>query len=160
MAVRTPMQWSGDRNAGFSDVRPGKLVRPVVEGAYGPNFVNVAAQRHDPNSLLSFMCLLTRRYRECPEFGWGAFEVLDQEHAAVLAHRSVLDDGSLIALHNFGDEAVTVPIRLKDCAPDAVLVDLLREDSTTLDKGRAQLTLEAYGFRWLRVVDPRQRRLI
>ncbi|MDQ1723494.1 MAG: hypothetical protein QOG52_522, partial [Frankiaceae bacterium] len=161
MAVRTPMQWSSDTNAGFSDVARGKLVRPVVEGAYGPAFVNVAAQRHDGASLLTFMCLLARRYRECPEFGWGEFAVLDQPHASVLAHRCVLDDASLVAVHNFGDEFRSVPLRLKDCSADSTLVDLLREDSTAVDdKGRVELTLEPYGFRWLRVVQPGQRRLI
>ena len=55
-----------------------------------PEHVNVADQRHDPESLLSFMKLLVRRYRESPELGWGKFAVLDQPHATVLAHECAL----------------------------------------------------------------------
>jgi glycosidase len=71
LAVRTPMQWSPQPNGGFSSARASKLPRPVVGGAYGPEHVNVAAQRSDPDSLLSFVTLLIRRYRESPELGWS-----------------------------------------------------------------------------------------
>src|SRR3954451_595942 len=58
LAVRTPMQWTADRSGGFSRARPSRLVRPVVEGPFGPEHVNVADQRRDPDSLHSFMTLL------------------------------------------------------------------------------------------------------
>jgi trehalose synthase len=161
MAVRTPMQWTDEDNGGFSPVARRKLVRPVVEGAYGPSFVNVSAQRHDGDSLLAFVQLLIRRYRECPELGWGAFEVLDQPHTAVLAHRCSWDDGQLVALHNLAGEAVTVPLRLDGCDEHTRLVDLLCDGTTSLDeRGRAEIALEPYGFRWMRVNGPGQRRLL
>ena len=58
LAVRTPMQWTAGRNGGFSTAAPSRLCRPVVEGGFGPEHVNVADQRRDPESLLSFMSLL------------------------------------------------------------------------------------------------------
>ena len=68
--------------------RSAKLSGPVTEGGFGPEHVNVADQRRDPDSLLTFVQLLVRRYRECPELGWTPrAEILDQPHAAVLAHR-------------------------------------------------------------------------
>jgi trehalose synthase len=161
MAVRTPMQWTDDVNGGFSPASGRKLVRPVVDGAYGPAFVNVSAQRHDDDSLLTFVQLLIRRYRECPELGWGEFEVLDQPHASVLAHRCSWDDGQLVAVHNLSGEAVSVPLRLADCDERTRLVDLLCDGSTSLDeKGQAAVALEPYGFRWLRVSRPGDRRLV
>ena len=72
-AVRTPMQWSSAKNAGFSKATKRRLPRPVTEGAYGPEHVNVASQRSDPDSLWTFIAQLIRRYRQSPELGWGRF---------------------------------------------------------------------------------------
>jgi hypothetical protein len=133
----------------------------VVGGGYGPEHVNVEAQRRDPDSLLRFMTLLVRRYREAPELGWGELEVLDQPHRAVLAHRLTHDGASTVALHNLGEEAVTLPLALGDVAPGTRLVERLVDGTVELDdRGRATIDLEGYGYRWLRVVEPGDRRLV
>ena len=72
-AVRPPMQWADD--GGFTEADEGR--RPMVEGEWGPQRVNVAAQRRDPGSLLNWFERLIRRRRECPELGFGALTVLD-----------------------------------------------------------------------------------
>ncbi len=119
------------------------------------------AQRRDPDSLLSFVTLLVRRYRECPELGWGAFAVLDQPHAAVLAHSVTWDDACLVAVHNLAGTAVTVPLHLPDLPAGTRLADLLVDGSHDLAQdGSVEVPLEAYGFRWLRVVRPGDRRLV
>ncbi|MGY1720670.1 alpha-amylase family protein [Blastococcus sp. SYSU DS0552] len=159
-SVRTPMQWDDGVNGGFSTAEPDRLPGPVVRGGFAPEFVNVADQRRDPDSLLSFMKLLMRRYRESPELGWGSFELLDQPHAAVLAHRCAWDDGALIAVHNLGAEPCTVPLRLPDLG-GAGLHDLLQEGATPVaDDGAVELALDGYGHRWLRVVRQGSRRLL
>jgi hypothetical protein len=107
------------------------------------------------------MRLLISRYRSCPELGWGDLEVLDQPHASVLAHRTTWEDGSLVALHNLGDEAVTVPLTL-DGVPEegCVLQDLLQPGTTELGAdGGCELQLDGYGYRWLRIHHPEDRRL-
>ena len=160
LAVRTPMQWSTDRNGGFSSARPSKLPRPVVEGAYGPEHVNVTDQRSDPDSLLGFMALLIRRYRESPELGWADLCILDQPYAHVLAHSAAVDDRRLVLLHNFSPDRVTVPLRIEDSDAGFRLVDLLQDGVTTLgDDGRAEVALDGYGYRWLRVMGTESRRL-
>jgi trehalose synthase len=160
LAVRTPMQWTAGKNGGFSTARPSRLPGPVVEGGFSPEHVNVEAQRRDPDSLLAFITLLVRRYRECPELGWGDFEVLDQPHPAVLAHRCTWDEASLVALHNLGPEPLTVPVELAGEQDGALLTDLLCDGDTPLDaKGRAELPRGGYGFRWLRLVREGDRRL-
>ena len=161
LAVRTPMQWTSGTNGGFSRAKAAKLPGPVVTGGYAPEFVNVADQRKDPDSLLSFFRLLISRRKECPELGWGSFEVLEQPHAAVLAHLCSWDDGAHVALHNLGPEPVVVPVDLDGCGAEHLLADLLVEGTTAVDaQGRAELALEGYGYRWLRVVAPGTRRLL
>ena len=161
LAVRTPMQWTSGRNGGFSDAAPSRLAAPVVEGGFAPEFVNVSDQRKDPESLLEFVSLLARRYRECPELGWATFDLLPQPHREVLAHRCSWGDGALVALHNLGPEPRSVPLRLEGCGETHSLVDLLAEGSTPLDgSGAAEIALDGYGYRWLRVVAPGSRRLV
>jgi trehalose synthase len=161
MAVRTPMQWTSGRNGGFSGAQPRQLRRPVVTGGFAPEFVNVADQRHDPESLLAFMTLLVRRYRESPELGWGKLTILDQPHPSVLAHACVWDDGTMVAVHNLGAEPHSVPLILEGCDSSHRLVDLLQDGGTPVsDKGEVELSLEGYGYRWLRVVAKDSRRLV
>jgi trehalose synthase len=158
-AVRTPMQWAPGRSAGFSSAPEDKLVVPLVDGGFAPEHINVEDQRHDQDSLLNFMATLIRRFRESPEIGWGEYGVLDQPHSNVLAHRCTWDDTSLVALHNFAAEPCTVPLELKDLDGDSVLNDLLQPGNTPLEGGRAELNLDGYGYRWLRVTRPEELRL-
>ena len=85
-SVRAPMQWSGEPPRRLLDGRRrAALCRPVVAAeGWGPERVNVAAQRREPGSLLNWMERLIRRRRECPELGWGRCTLLDAGHAAVL----------------------------------------------------------------------------
>ena len=161
LAVRTPMQWTSGRNGGFSDAAPSRLPRPVVEGAFGPEHVNVADQRHDPDSLLAFLTLLIRRYRESPELGWSDVRILDQPLHQVLAHDCVKDDRRLVVVHNLAAQGCSVSLTLGDCPPGTTLVDLLSVGPPieVSDRGAAEITLEGYGYRWLRVVGPDSRRL-
>jgi trehalose synthase len=161
MAVRTAMQWTSERNGGFSTAPPSRMVAPLSADGFAPEYVNVDDQRRDPDSLLAFMSLLIRRYRESPELGWADMTVLEQPCTDVLAHRCSWGDGTMVALHNLGPEPRTVPIQLDDCDDSCRLVDLLQAGSTDVDgSGRAELTLEAYGYRWLRLTRPGQRRLL
>ncbi len=160
LAVRTPMQWTSGRNAGFSTAKPSRLIAPMVDGAFGPEHVNVGDQRRDPDSLLNFMTLLVRRYRQSPELGWSDFEPVDQPHHEVVAHRCRWGDGSMVALHNLSPEPRTVPITLADCDDSCQLVDLLEDGTTRLDaNGAAAFPLAGYGYRWLRVTSPGDHRV-
>ncbi len=161
LAVRTPMQWTSGRNGGFSTAAPSRLTAPVVEGGFAPEYVNAADQRRDPNSLLAFISLLIRRYRECPELGWSSFELLEQPYPEVLAHVCSWDDGALVAVHNLGPEPRTVPLRLGGCDASHHLADLLVDGTTPMDaNGGFSVSLDGYGYRWLRVNSPGSRRLV
>jgi len=161
LAVRTPMQWTGQRNGGFSRAVPSRIRRPLTDGAFGPEHVNVAAQRSDPDSLHAFISLLIKRYRESPELGWADFGVLDQPHRSVLAHECRWDDRRIIAVHNLSPQSCTVPLTLDNCDGTHHLLDLLQDSESVAvdDRGRAEVALEGYGYRWLRLMSRDSRRL-
>ncbi|MEX2583688.1 MAG: alpha-amylase family protein [Gemmatimonadota bacterium] len=157
MSVRTPMQWLATPSAGFSEAPAERLVRPLVEGEYGPRSINVADQRRDPDSLLNFMLRLIRTRKECPEFGSGPGELLETGDPAVLAHRCEWRHGVAIALHNLCGEPRRFTMELSDAALGPLIEVLADSDYSPATPGTMELTLEGYGFRWLRT-DPLRRR--
>jgi glycosidase len=94
----------------------------MTEGGFGPEHVNVASQRDDPESLLAFIGLLIERYRESPELGWADFSVLDQPHRHVLGHECAWDDRRIVAVHNLSPESCSVPLTLDDCDSSVYLL--------------------------------------
>ncbi|WP_411082926.1 alpha-amylase family protein [Streptomyces sp. cmx-18-6] len=154
-AVRTPMQWTADKDGGFSTADAGALPNPVVEGAFGPKRVNVHYQAHDPDSLLGRMRALIERYRETPELAWGAYEVLDADDPGVLAHISSLPEGAVLAVHNFSDRALTATTKVTGLRGGRLLTDVFTGDTVKAAAGGLVRTeLEPYGYRWLRVNTP------
>ncbi|RWZ46065.1 trehalose synthase [Labedella phragmitis] len=159
-SVRSPMQWSDQENGGFSSAPKRKLVTAVTEGGFGPEYVNAAQQRHADSSLFTFIRTLVQAYRNSPEIGWGEFALLEQPHDAVLAHSLRTDTGHLVALHNLGSEAHTVPITLERIEPESRVVDLFHDHVLQPDgKGQLEVPLDGYGHRWFRVVRPGDKRL-
>ena len=154
LAVRTPMQWTSAPSGGFSTATPRRLTRPMPDGVWGPEHVNVSDQRRDPGSLWWFVRSLARRYRQLPESGWATVEVLDHPVPSVLAHVSRCDDWAMLAVHNLGEEGAVVPLTVPGLPAGARLVDVLgdRPDLDVSASGRVEIDLEAYGFRWLLVV--------
>lgn len=151
-AIRTPMQWTAESGAGFSDADPAAFVAPLVRGRFSPRSVNARDQQRDPESLLTWFGQLVRALRECPEIGTGSVEVLDVPlPRSVLAHRFDSDDGSIVALHNLADRAATVDLGRLDGMqgrPWDVFADD-RYDAPTMRL--AGLHLNGWGYRWIRL---------
>jgi trehalose synthase len=158
MSVRTPMQWSDEENGGFSKARPSRLRRPIVEGRFGPLAVNVAAQRRDPDSLLSWMERLIRRRRETPELGWGTWGVVKTNIPSVFAHRCDWEGRTVVAAHNLGEQPCVVRLQLGSVPKDGRLDDLLDDRGATglADDGTLELKMDGYGFRWFRITTSEQ----
>ncbi|HIK33766.1 MAG TPA: maltose alpha-D-glucosyltransferase [Oscillatoriales cyanobacterium M4454_W2019_049] len=111
--VRTPMQWSADRNAGFSRTNPHRLYLPaIVDSEYHYEAVNVEAQRANTNSLWWWMkrLLATRaRYRA---FGRGTFELLYPENRKVIAFIRTYDGEHILVVANLSRFSQTVELDL------------------------------------------------
>jgi maltose alpha-D-glucosyltransferase/alpha-amylase len=149
-AIRTPMQWSTERNAGFSTAA--RLVRPVIaKGPYSYDKVNVEQQRRDPDSLLRWIMRMIRLRKECPEVGWGEWELVSTRSPSVLAMLYRWRGNALLCVHNVGTQPREVSVRVPDEGGD-VLMSLLDDGESRGDEnGRHRLSLEPYAYRWYRV---------
>ncbi|MFC0624623.1 alpha-amylase family protein [Kribbella deserti] len=160
-AVRTPMQWTEGFNGGFSVADPADLTVPMVDGEFGPDNVNVAAQRRDPDSLMSWIRLLIQEYRACPELSWGDCTVLEHDAPAVFAHKSDFEGCTVVAVHNFSDQPAEFTLAVAGAGPGLRLIDLLKVgEAEVADDGTTRLELEPYGARWLRLLRPGDRYVI
>jgi maltose alpha-D-glucosyltransferase/alpha-amylase len=99
--VRTPMQWNGDRNAGFSRSDPQALYLPlVIDPVYHYQAINVEVQRRGPSSLLNWMRRLIAIRKRYPVFGRGTIEFLHPSNLAILAYVRTHEDHIILAVNN------------------------------------------------------------
>ena len=150
--VRTPMQWSGGYNAGFSACDPEQFYLPVIANPlFGYQAVNVAAQRRFPGSLLGWMQRLIRIRKSSPAFGRGTFELLSPGNHRILAFVRAYGPDTIVAVYNLAASA------------QAVALDLARYDRAIpiemfggslfprVGRGEYILTLGAYDFYWFKL---------
>jgi maltose alpha-D-glucosyltransferase / alpha-amylase len=119
--VRTPMQWSGDSNAGFSRAEPARLYSPVsTDAAYHFQSVNVAVQESSESSLLQWVRRLLHLRRKNTAFGRGAFRVLKTSHDSVLAFERTTNESKVVIVANLSRFVAPVHIEMathKGCVP-------------------------------------------
>jgi maltose alpha-D-glucosyltransferase / alpha-amylase len=146
-AIRTPMQWSAEPNAGFSTAA--ELVRPVVDqGAFAYERVNVEQQLRDSGSLLRSMIRMIRLRKQCPEIGWGEWRILPSGARSVLAIEYHWRGSTIVCVHNLSSEPQEAAVR----ADGDLFADLLDVEEIAADaRGVHRIPLEAYGYRWFRV---------
>ena len=146
-AIRTPMQWSTEPNAGFSTAE--KLVRPVIRrGVYDYEHVNVEEQRRDPESLLQWTARMIRLRKQCPEVGWGEWRIVPAGSSAVLAIEYRRRGNAIVCVHNLDDVAHETKLRLGG-GTLANLIDV--EEVHAGGDGIHRVPLEPYGSRWFRL---------
>ncbi|MGB9359494.1 MAG: maltose alpha-D-glucosyltransferase [Acidimicrobiia bacterium] len=148
--VRTPMQWSNDRNAGFSIANPQSLYLPVVvDPQFHYETVNVEAQQANPNSLLSWVRSMIRRRQRHPVFGRGDIEFLSPENEQVLAYLREGEDETILVVGNLSRHSQFVELDLSRFAGHRPTEMLGRTDFPTIGSGPYPLSLGPYGFYWL-----------
>jgi maltose alpha-D-glucosyltransferase/alpha-amylase len=153
LAVRGPMQWSAGANGGFSDAAPKDLVRPATaSGRYGFRKVNVTSQRAERGSPLNWMANLVRARKECPEFGWGTWEIIRSDQPSCFATRSEWEDGGVaIAVHNFSSRPCTATLELPPEEVKSLFHFFGDREYEPFDGKQATVRLEPFGYCWLRV---------
>ena len=113
--VRTPMQWSADRNAGFSDADTAALFSPlIVDPPYGYHTVNVAAEERLPTSLLRWMRRLIAVRQEYKAFGRGTWQALDAANRRVLVFLRRYRDETILCVNNLSRFAQFVELDLSE----------------------------------------------
>ncbi|WP_169947424.1 maltose alpha-D-glucosyltransferase [Microbispora sp. H11081] len=147
--VRTPMQWTPDRNAGFSSCDPGRLYLPVImDPIYGFQAINVEAQQKSASSLLHFTKRMIEIRKRHPVFGLGEFTELNSSNPSVLAFVRELGDDRVLCVNNLSR------------FPQPVELDLRRFEGSTpvecmggvpfppIGELPYLLTLPGHGFYW------------
>jgi maltose alpha-D-glucosyltransferase/alpha-amylase len=155
-AVRTPMQWTPDRNAGFSTADPGKLYLPVIQSiAHNFTAVNVEAQLVQPTSLLHWVHGMLSIRRQHPVFGTGEFVALSTDNDAVLAYLRRSPEETVLCVANLASTPRAVTVRLPDVAGHQLHDIFGGAPFPGVDgHGQVQLTLGSRDFFWLTVTPP------
>ncbi|OQW31071.1 MAG: hypothetical protein A4E19_20565 [Nitrospira sp. SG-bin1] len=147
-AVRTPMQWSSARHAGFSTAAAQVLTVPVVtKGQFSYRRINVDRQVVEQDSTLNIAKRLIRLRRQCPEWGWGMCRVLATGEPGIFAHSCEWKGQRLIAVHNLAEKAASVRL---DREPETTLTPLLPNDCRSHGDSH-RLEIPSYGYGWYRV---------
>ena len=147
--VRTPMQWTPDRNGGFSRADPERLSLPVLMGPlYGYEAVNVEAQQRDPHSLLNWTRRMLAKRQQTHAFGRGTLRFLYPGNRKILAYLREYDGVALLCVANLSNASQPVELDLAFMA-GRVPVELLGGTPfPTIGELPYLLTLPPYGFYW------------
>jgi maltose alpha-D-glucosyltransferase/alpha-amylase len=147
--VRTPMQWSSDRNAGFSRADPAALyLPPIMDPIYGYEAVNVEAQLRSPSSLLNWMRRLIDVRREYRSFGRGSLEFLYPGNRKVFAYLRRYETDVVLCVANLSRAPQPVELALAEFEGRVPIELLGRSSFPPVGKLPYFITLPAYGFFW------------
>ncbi len=150
--VRTPMQWTPDRNAGFSQADPQRLyLPPIMDPIYGYQAVNVEAQHREPASLLNWTRRLIAVRRSCKVFGRGRLEMLHPGNRKILAYVRAFADEAVLCVANLSRSAQPVELDLS-AYKGMVPVEMLGQTAfPPIGELPYLLTVPRYGFYWFRL---------
>jgi maltose alpha-D-glucosyltransferase/alpha-amylase len=153
--VRTPMQWTSDRNAGFSKCDPARLYFPVImDPIYGYQVVNVEAQQSDQSSLLHWTRNMIALRKLFQVFGRGSLTFLNPSNRKILAYLRDLDLGdgtheTVLCVANLSRFAQPVELDLSAYAGMSPVEMLGYVPFPTVGTGSYSLSLAPYSFLWL-----------
>ena len=150
--VRTPMQWTPDRNAGFSNVTPGRLHLPaIMDPVFGFQAVNVEAELENSSSLLHWNRRMIHIRKEHPTFGLGAFSDLGGSNPSVLSYTREFGDDVVLCVNNLSrfPQPVELDLRHFRGAHPVELLGGVRFPA--VGELPYLLTLSGHGFYWFRI---------
>ncbi|WP_053381143.1 maltose alpha-D-glucosyltransferase [Nitrospira moscoviensis] len=150
--VRTPMQWSADRNGGFSKADAAALYLPVIaDSLFGYQTANVEAQQQTPHSLLHWMRRLIAVRKRHRAFGRGTIEFLRPRNEKVLAYLRRHGEDVLLLVHNLAGSAQAVELEIRQFK-GAVPIELFGESRfPAVGEAPYMLSLAPYGYYWFQL---------
>jgi len=147
--VRTPMQWTLDRNAGFSRANPQQLFLPVIQDpVYGFQAVNVESQQNDPSSLLNWTRRIIAVRKQHPAFGRGTMRLLYPLNRRVLAYVREYEGDRILCVANLSRAAQAVELDLSAWRGSVPIELAGRSAFPPVGDLPYLVTLPAYGFYW------------
>ncbi|HTC43548.1 MAG TPA: maltose alpha-D-glucosyltransferase [Steroidobacteraceae bacterium] len=150
--VRTPMQWSPDRNAGFSRADPQRLyLPPIMDAVYGYQATNVEAQLRDASSLLSWTKRMLAVRKTSQAFGRGVRRFLKPGNRKILAYLREYGDDTILCVANLSRSAQPVELNLAAYKGRVPVEMLGRTTFPPVGDLPYLLTLSAHGFYWFRL---------
>jgi maltose alpha-D-glucosyltransferase / alpha-amylase len=147
--VRTPMHWSGDRNAGFSRANPQSLYLPVIiDPEYHYEVRNVEVQHANPHSLLWWMRRVLDLRKQYPAFGHGSFEAITSDNSKVFSFLRETDDESILVVANLSRFSQYVELDLSRFRGRAPVELFGRTSFPVIDERPYRISLGPHGFMW------------
>jgi maltose alpha-D-glucosyltransferase / alpha-amylase len=151
--VRTPMQWSFDRNGGFSRADPERLyLPPIMDSVYGFEAVNVEAQSRSPSSLLNWLKRLIAARRSRRAFGRGALRFLYPANRKMIAYLRSYGDEIVLCVANLSRSPQAVELDLSDWRGRQPVELLGRSAFPPIGELPYLLTLQGYSFFWFELL--------
>jgi maltose alpha-D-glucosyltransferase/alpha-amylase len=155
--VRTPMQWTPDRNSGFSNCDPGRLFLPVImDPIYGYQVTNVEAQLSNTTSLLHWTRRMVAVRKENPAFGLGTFTDLGGSNPSVLSYVREFGDDVVFCVNNLSRFPQPVELDLRRWEGWRLMELLGGVEFPTIGELPYLLTLGGHGFYWFRLSPPKE----
>ncbi|NJC73304.1 maltose alpha-D-glucosyltransferase [Planosporangium thailandense] len=155
--VRTPMQWTPDRNAGFSRANPGRLYLPVIQDAvYGYQAVNVEAQRDSSTSMLNWTRLMLGVRRRHEAFALGGFTDLGGSNPTVLAFLREHGEDVVLCVNNLSRFPQPIELNLQQWAGYRPIELTGRVPFPRIGQLPYLLTLPGHGFYWFQLCGPEE----
>jgi maltose alpha-D-glucosyltransferase/alpha-amylase len=147
--VRTPMQWSPDRNGGFSRVDPAELSLPAaMDPLYGYQAVNVEAQRRDQHSILNWTRRMLTVRRSHPTFGRGTLTLLSSKNRKVLAYIREYDGDTVLCVVNLAHSLEAVELDLSHFSGRVPVELSAGSQFPPIGELTYLLTVPPFGFYW------------
>ena len=150
-SVRTPMQWTREKNGGFSKAEKGSIIQTAIDwGRYRYEKVNVLDAQSDRKSLLNWIEQLLSIRKQCPEIGTGKFEIVGNKNADILIHRYASKHGDLYFIHNFSSKKIQInKANLPDSPKEWVHIFGVKSPK---EKSEKIIEIEGFGFHWWRLL--------
>jgi maltose alpha-D-glucosyltransferase/alpha-amylase len=156
-SVRTPMQWSPDRNGGFSRADPQSLyLPPIMDPVYGYASVNVEAQSREPSSLLNWTRRMLAVRKTCKAFGRGTFELLRPGNRTTLAYVRRYENQAVLCVANLKRSAQAVELDLNQFRGRVPVEMIGRSSFPPIGELPYMLTLPGYAFYWFDLAESAQ----